>query len=62
VVVGIVVAAVVVDIAAASATVAGRTDVVLEGALDTGAVVDAVGKPDTVAVVTVVVAAGIGRR
>ena len=61
-VVDIVAAAVVVDIAAASATVAGRTEVVLEVALDTVAVVVAVGKPDTVAVVTVVVAAGIVRR
>jgi hypothetical protein len=60
--VGIVVAAVVVDIAAASATVAGRTGVVLEVALGTEAVIVAEDKPDTVAVVIAVVAAGTVRR
>jgi hypothetical protein len=62
VVVGIVAAAVVVDIAAASATVAGRNEVVLEVALGTGSVVVDADKPDTVAVVTAVVAAGTVRR
>ena len=62
VVVGIEVVAVVVDIAAAPVTVAGRTEVVLAVALDTGAVVVAADRPDTVAVVIVVVVAGIVRR
>jgi hypothetical protein len=53
---------VVVDIAAAPVTVAGKIEVALAVAPDIEAVVVAADRPDTVVVATVIVVAGIAQR